>query len=461
MKIAGKVLAKRFLFIPPVILGIAAVAVAVKTREAPVRMPPQEQAKHVRVVAAPAVDAVPRALGYGTVRPGMVWEAVAEVPGKIVDIHPQLKNGAILPAGTVVLRIDPADYELAVQRIEADRRATQAQIAELDAKVENTKASLAIEQRTMQLSGRDLERKRELAERHAVSQAALDQEERNLLARRQSVQALKNELNLLPAERARLQAQLAALQTQLADARLDLERTVIALPFDARIAAVNVERTQFAAAGQVLASADSIGVSEVTAQLSIDNMIRLISRERLPRFDPATVMADIQNDIGLEPVVRLRSGKMTATWQGRIARVSDTIDPKTRTVGVIVAVDDPYRRDGNAMRPPLAKNMYVEVELRGRPQAGRIVVPRTALHDGRVYVAGDDDRLVIRPVTLRFTQGDIAVVESGLAAGEKVVISDLLPAIEGMLLAPVADDAARDALIAEAVGADDAEVATK
>ena len=47
---------------------------------------------------------------------------------------------------------------------------------------------------------------------------------------------------------------------------------------------------------------------------------------------------------------------------------------------------------------------------------------------------------------------NFAVVGTGLAAGERVVVSDLIPAVGGMLLAPVVDADATRALIAEAEG---------
>lgn len=48
------------------------------------------------------VDFVPRALGYGYVQPGKVWEAVAEVSGKIAYRHPELERGRLLPEATEI-----------------------------------------------------------------------------------------------------------------------------------------------------------------------------------------------------------------------------------------------------------------------------------------------------------------------------------------------------------------------
>jgi multidrug efflux pump subunit AcrA (membrane-fusion protein) len=179
-------------------------------------------------------------------------------------------------------------------------------------------------------------------------------------------------------------------------------------------------------------------------------MMYLISRQNAPAFDPATAVSDLPSLLKLDPIVRLRSGDVSVTWQARVARVADTLDPRTRTVGVIVAVDDPYAKAGLNMRPPLAKNMYVEVELRGAPRDDMIIVPRIALHNGQVYIAGKDQRLDIRPVKVRFIQGNIALLKSGVDAGDRVIVSDLLPAISGMKLAPVTDEAETAALSREA-----------
>ncbi len=58
----------------------------------------------------------------------------------------------------------------------------------------------------------------------------------------------------------------------------------------------------------------------------------------------------------------------------------------------------------------------------------------------------------MRPVEVRFLQTGFAAIEAGLKAGEPIVVSDLVPAIEGMLLDPVADDDVRSNLINDAEG---------
>jgi RND family efflux transporter MFP subunit len=265
-------------------------------------------------------------------------------------------------------------------------------------------------------------------------------------------------LNLLPAERHVLEANLALNQAQLEEARLDLDRTVIRLPFDARIAEVLAETAQFVSAGQKLAVADSIDVAEVSAQIALNQIRPLIQQGADLTSLSAEQLSQLPGEMGFTAEVRLVAGDFTATWEARFDRISDTVDPQTRTLGLVVAVDEPYRKTIPGRRPPLTKNMYVEVEVRGARQANRIAVPRVAVHRGVegghvVYLAGSDGRLAFRPVTLGSAQSDFVIVEQGLEGGERVVASDLIPAIEGMLLAPRMDEALAGRLAAQAGGA--------
>ena len=448
---------KRFLFIPPIAVGIAVLAFQITGRDAPEQAEPQEVARPVRVIEATPARFVPRALGYGHAQPGTVWEAVAEIPGRIVYRHPDLERGRVLPAGTLILRIDPTDYELAVARGQANVENIEAQLAELDVRQSNIGASMEIEQRGLALAQEDLTRKRRLLANGNTSQASVDQAETTVLNQRQRVQDLDNQLTLIPAERRVMEASLALNRSQLMEAETDLARTEIRLPFDARIAELNAEEDQFVAAGQTMAVGDSIDVAEVTAQMSIDRLVPLVSGELDLSTVTARQMSDLPRRWDIQARVRLRIGELEASWSGRLDRVSDTVDPQTRTIGLIIAVEEPYRQAVPGVRPPLTKNMFVEVEVSGPPREGVMVVPRVAVHrapDGRqvVHLAGPDGRLEFRPVALGPAQDDFVVVDSGLSAGDRVVVSDLIPAIEGMLVTPSVDAALSDRLLAEAGG---------
>ncbi len=456
---SGKSLPKRLLILPPIIVGIAVLAWQVTGRQGPQQAEPSEVPRPVRVISPQPVAVVPRALGYGYVQPGAVWEAVAEVSGKVVYRHPDLERGRILAAGTEMLRIDETDYQLALAQIESNLESVSAQLAELDLREANTRSSLEIERRRTALASEELERKRALLLKGNASQASVDQAESDLLAQRQRLQDLENALNLIPAERRVLKASYALSDSQRKEAERDLERTTIRLPFDARIADVKVEATQFVSVGQQLVVADSIDVAEVSAQMAINHIRPLIRPAAGDSGSSIDIFEAGPRAWGLTAIVRLLLDEDPVVWEARIDRISDAIDPQTRTVGVIVAVDEPYRRARPGERPPLVKNMYVEVELRAPPLPERIVVPRVAVHRGpdgdRIYLADADDRLAIRRVKLQLVQSDFVVVGEGLSPGERVVISDLIPAIEGMLLSPSEDAELAARLVLQAGGATD------
>ncbi len=138
---------KRFLVLPPIAAGIVILALQISGRDTPERAEPQEIAQPVRVIEAIPARFVPRALGYGYAQPGTVWDAVAEVPGRVVYRNPDLERGRMLEAGTLILRIDPTDYELAVASSQANVESIVAQLAELDVRESNTGASMEIAQR--------------------------------------------------------------------------------------------------------------------------------------------------------------------------------------------------------------------------------------------------------------------------------------------------------------------------
>ena len=79
-------------------------------------------------------------------------------------------------------------------------------------------------------------------------------------------------------------------------------------------------------------------------------------------------------------------------------------------------------------------------------------MPRSALHDDRLYIVTADNRLDIRPVETGLTQGAFVEVVKGLKAGEQVVVSDLNPAIAGMLLRTTTDAALLTQLLVGAAG---------
>ncbi|MCB1864926.1 MAG: efflux RND transporter periplasmic adaptor subunit [Chromatiales bacterium] len=428
---------KRLLILPPVAIGIAALVWMVSGRQPPARVDVAEQARVVRVLSVEPRDLVPRATGYGPVSPAQVWSAVAQVSGQIVEMHRELRDGEVLPAETVLLKIDPADYELALAR-------ARAALTELDVQETNARKSLELEQASLKLAETERDRQQRLAKQGTTSRSSADEAERAVLSVQNAVQNLRNTLGLIPIQR-------RSLQTQVAQAELDLSRCVIRAPFNLRVAALAVERDQFVSKGQTLFRGDSVERVEVVAQFPLAELRTLfVGRER-PDWSVEQLNERLTQFAGFSPVLRLDMGGHIAQWDAEFVRFTDSVDATTRTLGLVVAVDAPLQKVIPGERPPLSKGMFVEVRLSGRVQPGRLLIPRAAVRDGAVLIANAEDRLERRSVEVLFYQETLAVVGAGLTAGDRVVLTDLVPAVPGMLLRPQ-PDAEAAAEVARAAG---------
>lgn len=112
-------------------------------------------------------------------------------------------------------------------------------------------------------------------------------------------------------------------------------------------------------------------------------------------------------------------------------------------VHVVARVEAPY--EPSSQRPPLAVGLFVRAEIEGREFRDAVVLPRSAVHgEDRVWVVDGSGRLRERVVEVLRAARDEVVVAGGLAAGERVVISPVEAAAEGMVVeTTTGPDAAR------------------
>lgn len=85
-----------------------------------------------------------------------MWNAVAEVSGQIINIRPQLANGAVIAPGEPLVRIDARSIELTLAQLDAEN-------SELNVQESNAQAALLVEQRNLALTKTDLVRRRKAA----------------------------------------------------------------------------------------------------------------------------------------------------------------------------------------------------------------------------------------------------------------------------------------------------------
>jgi RND family efflux transporter MFP subunit len=441
---------RKLLAIIPIALALLIVINWMANKEESQQKAIPESIHTVRVIKVPKMDLIPRAVGFGVAEPGRVWRAMAEVKGRVEEINPELKSGALISGGEILIKIDPTEYELAEANLKAIIDQIKAQLLELEAKEQNTKDSLTIEQRSLTLAEQSLKRKQEAKQKRAISGDEVDREERTVLTQRQNIQNLKNTLALIPSQRQLLRAKLAASKAELEKARLDLHKVTIRAPFDCRLAEVNIQEGQYLAAGETLFEALGIERTEIVAQFRSDQLKKLFTATQIDNFKLDLDMNKFRKYLNFKVTVRYRSGDWGAEWDAYFTRIREAVDAQTRAVNIVVAVDRPYEKIIPGIRPPLTRGMFCEVELSAKARPESIVIPRSALKAGNtVFLVDRQNRLRLKQVRISFAQSNFYCLAGGLEGGEVLIVSDPSPVIEGMRIEQVHDDVLLQRLRAE------------
>ena len=417
-------------------LALVITVILVKSKPAMQHVASEMPSKAVEVITARYIPFSTRITAYGNVEPAITLNGTAEVSGKISYIHPDLKAGETIPADTVVVRIDTKDYDVSLKQTEADLLASRAALKELEVEEKSTQRALKLAQKNLKVGEAEYARIKGVYEKKVVTKSALDAEEQKVILLRQSLEDLQGRIDSYESRRQSINSQIARAEQAVQNSETILGRTEVTLPFDARIGTVSVDKGEFVSVGSKLFEAVDLKGVEITAQLSLDSMRKLVSHmEGAPAADEPIIHTGgrINDRLNLSTRVRLTNGMPMATWEARVLRISDSIDATRQTLGLVVGVDDPYEKIIPGKRPPLIKGMYTAVDIFA-PAYPAMVVPRKAVHQGRVYIANNENRLEIRSIEVLLIQGELMVISSGIDQGERVIITDLIPVIEGMPL---------------------------
>jgi len=383
-------------------LGVALIWL---TRPAVESTRPDSPAPLVRVrrVDPRPVDFVVRA--HGTVAPRTESDLIPQVSGPVVWVSPALASGGFFGDGEPLIRIDRADYEVAL---------------------ESARAAVARSESEYERAHKELERQKRLAKQSVASAARYDD----------AVNAERIAAAVLREARAKLER-----------AERDLERTEIRAPYEGRVREENVDVGQFVTRGTPIGRIYAVDFAEVRlpvpdAELGFMDL-PLLYRDETPEGGGPSVL------------LRARFAGGEHTWTGRIVRTEGEIDARSRMVNVVARVEDPYGRGESAAReengepiavsererPPLAVGLFVEAEIRGRRVEAAVILPRSALRDGdRVLVVDAGGRLHFRDVEVLRKEREEVVIGDGLAAGEDVVVSPLPAVVDGMEVTVARDE---------------------
>ena len=339
----------------------------------------------VRVYEVTLADAPLTVTSQGTVQPRTESQLVPEIAGRVTWVAPSFAEGGFFEAGDVLVRIDPFDYEQMLVSARSQLAQARLRLAEEEAEAE-------VAEREWETLGRG--------------------DPRELALRKPQLDDAR--------------ASVAAAEAGVERATRDLERADIRAPYAGRVRAKNVDIGQYVRVGDTVATVYAVDFAEIRLPLPDDELAYL---------DLPLSYRGVERQTQPGVTLHARFAGETHAWKGRIVRTESEIDSVSRMVHVIAEVADPYAPGPNPNRPPLAVGMYVEAEIGGRTARDVAVLPRETLRGrDQMLVVTPDDRLSFRTVDVLRTSTESVVVQSGLQAGELVVISPLDTPADGMLV---------------------------
>ncbi|MCP4752640.1 MAG: hypothetical protein GY866_17275 [Proteobacteria bacterium] len=445
---------KVLMILIPVVIGLVVFAIMSYSRKPPKQKEAILDIPTVRVLEVSPIDVVPRAVGYGTAQPIRTWKAVAQARGRIIYTHPQLQKGSIIKQGVELLKTDPTEYRINATKIKAGIQNLKVQIEQLNVQKKNYLKLLDLQKTDLKIKQKEIKRQSELYKKKIISKTQYESQLHVIISQEVQVQNIQNSLNLIPVQLELLQIQLDQARSDLESANLQLSYTTISAPFDIQIATINNELSEFVQVGQTILEANDISETEVEAQFLMKSMrpVFLSVRGKVRDMDSTTI--SIGKALGVSAKIRLAGFyEKGAEWNAVFNRRSDTLDTETRTTGLIVSVQNDLSLQGKRQGRFLLKGAYCEVELSGPIQKNMIVMPRNALHpQDVVFLMDTGNRLVKKQIETLYTMSDFVVVKEGLKAGDTVILSDIVPAVDGMKVDPVVDNALLEKLITDAGG---------
>jgi RND family efflux transporter MFP subunit len=367
-----------------ILAGVTALLVIFNTepdveRESAVR----ESAMLVEVTGVEAGTFRPVIEAMGTVRPAREVTLRPRIDGEVVELAAEFVPGGEVAAGDILLRLDEADYRIALEQRQSE--------------LQQALAALDIELGRQQIAERD----------YRQLDKELQPENRALVLR---------EPQLKSAE-----AAVRAARAAVAQAQLDLERTAVRAPFHAQVLSREVNVGSQVSTGAALARLVGLDTYWVEATIPLDRLRWLTFAE--------------QSAAGSSVTVRHRTAwPEGVSREGTLYRLVGELEGETRMARVLVAVDDPLGRAAGGGLPGLIIGSFVECRILGRPIENVVRIRRDLVRKGDTVWVMRNGTLAIQPIAIVFQDAEFAYVSEGLDADDRVVTSSLATVKDGIPL---------------------------
>jgi multidrug efflux system membrane fusion protein len=309
--------------------------------------------------------------GLGTVTALNTATIHSQITGLLISVD--FREGQSVKKGDLLAQIDPRVYE---------------------AQLEQAQATLEHDQAHLKNAQLNLKRYSDLVNTDAATQQQLDNQ-----------QAAVEELN----------AQIKSDQAAVDNAKAQLSYTRLVAPFDGvtglRLLDVgNIIHPPTGSAATQSNTADTNGLVVVTQVQPISVIFTLAT----------TNISEVQAAMANGPLQAMAWSQDDKTQLdvGQLAVLNNQADPGSGTIQLKAVFPNQQRK--------LWPGTFVNVRLVIATEPKALTVPLDAIQQGPqgsfVFIVGQDNKAIVRPVSVRQTFGAEALVEKGLNAGDTVVL---------------------------------------
>jgi len=397
-------------------LVIAVVLVIMRPRAE--RQVPVDKGLLVDVLPAKTEDVEMVVESFGTVAPRESLKLVAQVRGPIVDIDPAFEEGGFVQEKTRLIQIDPRTYRLAVERRNVQIKQAEAELKRLEQEVVNLKARMKIARSDVKLAKNEYLRLKKLIDRKVIAQSQLDKSEQAYLASQERLQALDNQMALTDPQKEQLIAARDMARVMHQEAKLDLERSSIVAPFEGWVLEKAIEVGQYVNIGQQLGKIYSAGQLDIEVRISTKDL----------KWFPE----DMGQETPLLADVVFKNAGNEHIWRGRVARIKAMMDERTRTLPMVIEIDETPATERPQNPFGLRPGMFVTIRIKGKKIQNVFVLPRYLVYPGDVVYTVKDDTLKSNRVKILRGYKNTVIIGDGLSEGALIVKSPLSSPMDGM-----------------------------
>lgn len=403
------------IIIPLLLIGGGVVGMKYFVATKPVETPKEvvERSWNVAVIdAAPATITSAIRL-YGELVSARRVDLRSLVGGEITEVSEDLKEGARVMAGSMLVAVDAFDYEALVREAEAAVLEAKSRSDELKASERSDRVSLKQDIEIYELEQRNLARSETLKKRGNISDKALDDAKTAVSRQQQQVDQRRAQLDVQKARIGQQIAVTARLQVALERANRDLENVRLIAPFSGYLQNVSVELGK------------KIDAKELVANLIDDQRIEV--KFHVSNAQYGALLASEDGIIGKSVSVLWQAGNADFEFDGTIARIGSTIQSETGGIEIYA------RLEPSASLSKIRIGAFVEVALKGAAYENAIRLPDYALYEGHTVYKVVVGRLQPVEAAILLNEGNSLIVDAtALKAGDKILITRFAEAGPGL-----------------------------